>query len=55
MYIVHVCNDVCRFLYFISICLFSLSENGEYEFLDLKTKVSKYAPKGWKSDSNDVR
>ena len=30
------------------------SENGEYEFLDLKTKISKYAPKGWKSDSNDV-
>ncbi|XP_006812213.2 protein expanded-like [Saccoglossus kowalevskii] len=29
----------------------AIQQDGEFEFLDLKTKLSKYAPKGWKNDS----
>lgn len=49
-------DQVCFMLSIKEAQLFGLTilrENGEYEFLDLKTKISKYAPKGWKSDSND--
>lgn len=51
-------DQVCFTLSIKEAQLFGLTilrENGEYEFLDLKTKISKYAPKGWKSDSNDGR
>ncbi|XP_071506225.1 uncharacterized protein, partial [Diadema antillarum] len=49
-------DQVCFMLSIKEAQLFGLTilrENGEYEFLDLKTKLSKYAPKGWKSDSSE--
>ncbi|KAJ8045316.1 FERM domain-containing protein 6 [Holothuria leucospilota] len=36
---------------FFGLCL---ENEKEYDFLDPKHKLSKYAPKGWKSDSNNV-